>query len=461
MTVLGGVADDLTGATTTGVLLARSGARTAVCFDESNAREAAAQKQYQAVMISTGSRAFSPEDAYRKVSSAAGVLIDMGVRFFHKRIDTTLRGPIGSEIDAMLDMLSGTVAVVVPAMPSSRRILAGGYSIIDGIPLVRTPAANDVRTPVRECYVPRLLSAQTKRKTAWISLSTVLGGSDCILREVQKSAAEGAEIFIVDAVEERDLEEIAKACIASGKEILSVDPGAFTVALARQRGLIREELPNLPGTEPEVPGKTVLVVAGSATPVTKRQMEVLEEAGKCYRIPVDPHSLMDGGSRAEREVAKAADLVQSSLESDCAPREILLETALHSEVLDLDAEDASRGYAHGRGAELINEGLGQIAEQVMACSSESIAGIYATGGDTLVSVCRHLGSGTLSVLDYVIPQADVSQLTGKYAGLPVVGKGGLTGDGETAVKIVDRLFMEYGRRHEAEEAGAKRLVEKE
>ena len=54
----------------------------------------------------------------------------MTVSYTH--LDTTLRGGIGFEIDAMLEQLPlETVAVVVPAMPQSRRILVGGYSVID------------------------------------------------------------------------------------------------------------------------------------------------------------------------------------------------------------------------------------------------------------------------------------------------------------------------------------------
>ena len=82
-------------------------------------------------------------------------LKEMGVKYFQKRIDTTLRGGVGVEIDAMLDQLpEGTVAVVVPAMPQSRRILVGGYSVIDGMALINTPVAKDVRTPVKEDYIP-------------------------------------------------------------------------------------------------------------------------------------------------------------------------------------------------------------------------------------------------------------------------------------------------------------------
>ncbi len=445
MPILGGVADDLTGATTTGVLLARSGAKTMVYIGEENAKESADQTGMDAVMISTGSRALSPETAYEKVGRAVRALADMGVRYYQKRIDTTLRGSIGSEIDAMLDQLEDWIAVVVPSMPASRRILVGGYSIIDGVPLVNTPAARDVRTPVTECYIPRLIAGQTKRKTAFISLSTVLEGAESIRKELGSAAADGAQIVVVDAVTAGDVDEIAKACIASGKEILSVDPGAFTAALAYRRGIIHEERADLPGTAPEVPGKAVLILAGSATPVTKRQMEVLEGEGGCLRISIDPRSLMDGGVSAENEICEAVSRAADVLRGKTVPRVILCETALHGNVLDLASEEKQRGYKRGRGAELINEGLGRIAERVMGTAGEKIAGIYATGGDTLLSVCAQLGSGSLTVFDYVIPQADVTRLTGKYEGLPVIGKGGLTGADDTAVRIVERLFMEYGR----------------
>ena len=46
MPLIGAVADDLTGATTTGVLLARSKARTAVFFNEEAAQKARETERY-------------------------------------------------------------------------------------------------------------------------------------------------------------------------------------------------------------------------------------------------------------------------------------------------------------------------------------------------------------------------------------------------------------------------------
>ena len=185
MPLIGAVADDLTGATTTGVLLARSKARTAVFFNEEAAKKEAACEELDAILISSNSRPLPGDEAYEKVHSATEALVDMGVKYFSKRIDTTLRGGVGVEIDAMMDVIGNdVVAVVVPAMPQSRRILVGGYSVIDGVALINTPVAQDVRTPVHENYIPRLLAGQSKRKVELIGLDVVLKGREAIAEEL-------------------------------------------------------------------------------------------------------------------------------------------------------------------------------------------------------------------------------------------------------------------------------------
>ena len=439
MPLIGAVADDLTGATTTGVLLARSKARTAVFFNEEAAQEARETASLDAILISSNSRPLPKEEAYDKVKSATNALKAMGVKYFSKRIDTTLRGGVGVEIDAMLDQLNeDAIAVVVPAMPQSRRILVGGYSVIDGVALINTPVAQDVRTPVKENYIPRLLAGQTRRKVGLVTLDQVLKGKDGIKEALTGVRNDGAGVIIVDAITLEDVDQIAQACIDLDWDVVAVDPGPFTSKLAYRRGLIQEEQPNVPPAASEA-GKTVLIAAGSATPVTKKQMQVLCEDSRHVRISVEPIPLINGGDEALDE---AVELI----ERDKQPRAILFETALHGEILNLDEEDKKRGYAGGMSANRINAGLGTIISQVLEqVGREKIAGLYTTGGDTMVNVCYQLGVECIEVMDYVIPQTDVGRLVGKYDGLPVVGKGGLTGNDNTACDIVERLFKEAAR----------------
>lgn len=446
MPLIGTVADDLTGATTTGVLLARSKARTAVFFNVEAASNAEAVEELDAIIISSNSRPLPANEAYDKVKDATAALKNMGVKYYQKRTDTTMRGGIGVEIDAMLDQLSEeTVAVVVPAMPQSRRILVGGYSVIDGVALVNTPVAQDVRTPVKENYIPRLLAGQTRRKVGLVTLDKVLAGDEVVKEALAEQRAAGCQVIVVDAITLEDVENIAQACIALSWDVVTVDPGPFTAKMAYHRSLIGVEEPNLP-PEAEEAGKTVLIAAGSATPVTKKQMEVLCEDTRHVRVSVDPVSLIEGGPTALEEVEKAVHKAAEHLESGSRPRAILFETALHGELLNLGEEDNKRHYAHGMSADRINAGLGMIISKVLEkAGRDRIAGLYTTGGDTMVNVCRQLGVECIEVLDYVIPQTDIGRLVGSYDGLPVVGKGGLTGNDHTACDIVDRLFREAAR----------------
>lgn len=446
MPLIGAVADDLTGATTTGVLLARSKARTAVFFNEEAATRAGETDTLDAILVSSNSRALPAEEAYEKVHSASMALKQMGVTYFSKRIDTTLRGGIGTEIKAMLDVLGeDATAVVVPSMPQSKRIVVGGYSIIDGVALSKTPVAQDVRTPVHECYIPRLLEKQTGETVGLITLDTVLKGREMIAEELVRIRAQH-RLIVVDAITLEDIEEIASACVSLNWNVLAVDPGAFTAKLAYCRGLTCKEAPNVPEKTADGAGKTVLIAAGSATPVTKKQLSILCEDPRHIQISVNPVPLINGSQDAADEADRAVLQIMELLSRPIPPRAILIETALHGDILNLSEEDKKRGYANGMSANRINAGLGTIIQKTLDLAGrERIAGLYTTGGDTMVNVCFQLGVECIEVLDYVIAQTDVGRLEGKYQGMPIIGKGGLTGYDTIALDIVDRLFREAAR----------------
>lgn len=104
--------------------------------------------------------------------------------------------------------------------------------------------------------------------------------------------------------------------------MVSVDPGPFTSKLAYYRNIIGKEEANLPPKGNEE-GKTVLIAAGSATPVTKKQMEVLCEDERHVRVSVDPIPLIEGGEDALCEVDKAITKAAELMDRDVPPRAIL------------------------------------------------------------------------------------------------------------------------------------------
>lgn len=420
---LGIVADDLTGATTVGVLLARSGVKTAAFFNTDSFL--ASDSEWQAMVISSDSRPLPKAEAQQRVRNATQALKDRGASYFTKRVDTTLRGGIGYEIDAMLDVLpEETVAVVVPAMPQSRRILVGGYSVIDSVALSCTDVAKDVRTPVTETFVPDLLGAQTKHRVGYVSLSCVLKGKAAVGEALAQQQLEGCRVIVVDAISLEDVENVAQAVVSLNWNVLAVDPGPFTERLAQARGIIQgESRAEKPFTQGQPQG-SIVIVAGSATPVTKKQLtHLIEHNEQVCHIPVDAELLIDKEHAADIEVERVVRQAQDCL-SNHKNAVFVFESALTGRLLNLTEEEQRFGLTHGEAADNINQGLGNIVKTVLSRPDQDIKGLYMTGGDTMVNVLKLLGATGIEMVDYVIPQTDLVRIIGgEYAGLVCVGKG--------------------------------------
>ena len=449
MAIIGAIADDLTGATTVGALLAKSGVDTVVLFNTDYIGPQESACDHQAVVVSTDSRALPKELAYKKVKEATVKLREIGIKQFSKRIDTTLRGGIGVEIDAMLDALGEDyVAVMVPAMPQSNRILIGGYSLINGVPLSKTPVANDVKTPVMESFIPRLIASQTKNRIVYVGLDELLQGKENLKTVLSESRKSGARILLVDATSLSEVEMIAQAVTELKWKTVAVDPGPFTERLSVAHQLASPDATNVRKVRTESDSGdegTVMVVAGSATPVTTMQMKALKRLNGTRVISVKILPLLSGEARYEAETQSVVNEVEKLFAAEKPPRVLILafETTLTGNLVDLVGQESLHGLAAGQASGIISESLGKITRKVIEKIGDHITGIYLTGGDIMVSACRNLDVKGIQLVDYVIPQADQGKLVGGICdGLSVVCKGGLTGEEKTAVQCVNRLFDE-------------------
>lgn len=452
--MIGAVTDDFTGTASAGVLIARSQARTGLFLDVEALEGSEDAARLDAVFVSSNSRHLKPEDAYREVCRATRALRSAGVTCFSKKIDTTLRGRIGTEIDAMLDTLGGDmIAVMVPTMPQSRRICLNGISIIDGTVLTDTPIARDVKTPVKDAFVPRLIQGQTRRKVQLISIENVDRGRGTLKCAMIDARERGAQVLVMDAVTLEHIDLIAQTCVELGWNVLAVDPGPFTMKLNYRRGIIKEEVAapaeGKAGPEGEIKpeGRVALCVVGSANPLTKAQMKYLCDDEANVAVHVSPYMLISGQEQFGEEVNRAVGAAVKLFRQEPRPRSIVIGTALQDCVVNLDEEDFRRGYDSGTCSKLINEGLAEITGRVMEfAGQEQVAGLLLTGGDTMESVCRRLHVSYIEAIDNIVAQVDVGRIMGKYAGLPVVVKGGFCGSREIGTVIVRRLLLESKER---------------
>src|SRR6266404_6761607 len=106
------IADDLTGACDAGAQFAGRGPVPVFVAP------ASPESEWNVAVVDTESRALAPDDAADLVRAAVKrVEGQLAGRLLFKKIDSTLRGSVAAELDALLDASGRRTALVCPAFP--------------------------------------------------------------------------------------------------------------------------------------------------------------------------------------------------------------------------------------------------------------------------------------------------------------------------------------------------------
>ncbi|MEW8978053.1 MAG: four-carbon acid sugar kinase family protein [Symbiobacterium sp.] len=426
---LGVIADDLTGANATGVLLTRTTGFPTASLTDLRWPEGGLD-DYPCVVIATESRAIPADEARRRVTRAARLLLDHGYRPVAKRVDSTLRGNVGPEVEAVLETLGpGSVALVTGAFPASGRTTSGGIHYVHGVPLAETAVRNDPLCPVTESHVPTLLRRQTRLPVGQITLDTVRAGAGAVAEAIGEQARRGVRVLCPDAETDDDIRSLGEGMARSGIPCVAADPGPLTAAFAAATlaGGAAGSTGTAAATGTPAPAgpKRVLVVAGSVTPLTREQLDHLERETDARLITVDAGALGRDSDTAENEISR---VVAALAAIDLGRPVIGVRT---SEVLSsTDAAMAGR----------IAAGFAEIAARALE-RVHGLTGLYTSGGDITLAVCRRLQAGAIHLKAEVLPLAVRGYLIGGLRpGLSIVTKGGLVGDATAAVACVRHLL---------------------
>lgn len=421
MVKVGVIADDLTGANATGALLSKRGIRSVSVLDP-RALDSVSSLEGRVIIVSTSSRYLSPEEAYERVQSAFRSLIGLGCGFLSKRIDTTLRGNIGYEVDAMMDASDDfPYALVLPSFPSAGRICLGGHVLVNSIPLDETEVIRESVFRFDTSSAVKILAKQSKRKVLHIPYDVVRQGEGAVIDSL--NGVPENSLVVLDAVTDADIERLSTYCLKWGKRFIPVDPGPFTASLASHMFRGETVLPK------------ILVVIGSVTELIRKQVEYLSKSYEVRWIKLDVRRLISGDPKDEIE--EKVNLIKEGFRSHFL---VGLITALSDEDV-ISFEEAER---LGLGKDLynrINDVIGLIVSRVLEENKDLIKGLYVSGGDTVSAIGKSLGALGISVKDEVYPLAAFGRLVGgAFDGLAVVTKGGLVGKEDTIKLCVDYLL---------------------
>lgn len=437
---VGVIADDLTGANGTGVMLVKQGLMAVTKF---NTYQMDNMNDNTAICIDTDSRYIMSGEAKERIKETTLGLIKCNIDILCKRIDSTFRGNIGQEIDGILECKDNAISIVVPSYPALNRITVGGYLLINDIPLQETDVANDPIKPIKNSYLPDLLREQTINKIGLIELSTICQGSEKIMEEVYKRAGEGYKIIICDAVTEKHIQEIAKAMADSNKYyLLPADPGPLTSyyvgeCIANVMGAVAPG-PMSQDVHPDNDRSTnrgcsnkIMVSIGSVTSLTRRQLHYLSQKERVTPIHVNPEHLILTGEQRQQEISLVVSEALETLKIDS----IIIVTTSDEDcpILNLMEISQKEGVTEDKIAVRISEGLAEISKHILNGSNNRIKGCIFSGGDVTASFCRVAEADGIHLVEEVMPLIAHGKLLGRYYnGLHIITKGGLVGD-ETAL----------------------------
>ncbi|WP_027954880.1 four-carbon acid sugar kinase family protein [Halobacillus kuroshimensis] len=404
--------DDLTGANATGVKLNKKGFKTATIIHGLPVLDAG----YQAICLDTDSRYASKDLARSRVKAALEKSERVGQGgIYSKRIDSTLRGNIGTEMETMLEFLGeDAVAVVVSSFPDSARTTIGGFLLVDNIPLQQTDVAADPVKPLTTSKVEEIIRCQTSLPITSVGLDMVMGDPAALKKKID-DVKQHSKVICFDAVTDEHIESIAEVVKDIDSPILAVDPGPFTAAYASKK------LNHVRTNE------KYLITIGSATSQTGLQIDYFTQKTNVKPIHVDPARLATFSETWDQEVNRIVDIAGERIRDS----DILLVTTYHpgQKMLNLSQIAEEEGTTEEGLAKRITDGLGVISRRLLQSHSESFKGCYLSGGDVTASVASITRAHGIALKDEILPLAAYGNFTGGYLdGLPIVTKGGMIGD---------------------------------
>ena len=151
------IADDLTGAADTGVQFSPffEDTRLVSYLQVDRLPEPTLPSSARATALYTNSRALGADAARKRLIFVAQTLAKKISLWIYKKIDSCMRGNVGTEVEALLDALGYEMSFITPAFPEMGRTTIEDVHRVHGIPLSQTEISQDPATPVTDSRLSR------------------------------------------------------------------------------------------------------------------------------------------------------------------------------------------------------------------------------------------------------------------------------------------------------------------
>ncbi|GAB2775224.1 four-carbon acid sugar kinase family protein [Rhabdobacter roseus] len=393
--------------------------------------------QIQAFGVAGTSRSLSPAQMNAELPPIFQEISRISSRFFHYKVCSTFDsspeiGSIGHAIDLACRYFPSSFIPLVVGAPNLNRFCAFGnlfarvgsttYRLDRHPTMSRHPI-----TPMQESDLRLHLSKQTPRKVHMLDVLSLEEGDDQIEKLIQQAKEDpSAPFLLMDVINQDHLKKIGEIILRHSQtknQLLVGSSGieaALTACLQKKNSLTKYDV-----SVSVAQASKMIVMAGSCSPTTQKQIEYALKAGFAG-IRINSQKLVDPAGR-EPEIQRVVALANQLLRQ----KNVLLYTALGPDDPAIADTRAKLEVLSDRGAlpaDFLAKIQGKMLLQILEEHHE--ARVIVAGGDTSGYVAEALEIYALEVLIPVAPGAPLCMAHSKntkFDGLEIALKGGQCG----------------------------------
>lgn len=411
----GCIADDFTGASDAASFLQKGGMRVVLVNGvPRNPGKGGLAEGVDGVVIALKSRALPPGEAVDQTLLAARWLREAGAEQMYVKycstFDSTEKGNIGPVCDRLLEWTGQRFTLLCPSLPANGRTVKKGILYVDGTPLAESPMSRHPVNPMKKSRIRDLMESQS-RYPCYETGAGCAGAAKGELPEHYylvpdyESRKDGQTIAgkfgdlglltggsgLCEALAEYHVEKRGGR-ERQGKQGDSNRERQENQEVSRGRQENQGDSRGWPedGTATGREQKKLLILAGSCSAATRRQIEAWKQAGgSCLRI--DPRQLLEDFSVLEQAKRRIREM----------EGELLVYSA---PAAGGEAGEESQAAGQGELSAVLDRAFSGLALYGRGCGCKRLV---VAGGETSGAVTRALGYQAFYVGDSIAPGVPV------------------------------------------------------
>lgn len=421
------IADDLTGANDTGVQFAKKGYNTIVSILD----------KQSAIIIPNNLDVFVMDTETRELESKAArkglrdILKKININkkdIVYKKIDSTLRGNIGIEIEEIMMIFNKDICIFSPSYPPYQRITVGGYLIVQQKPLGLSEYSSNNLEQIENSFIPFLLKRQTDFSVGQIDLKDVAKGQKTILLKINELYQKGNKIMVVDSTNEEHLKDIfASGLKFDGQVLFSGSAG------------LANHFPNIYNKNEDLKiniennNGPVMVVAGSRSSIMEVQINYLKNRLNFTKLKIDLEQIFSNKDKILDNYTTVC------IEAIKGNRDLVIHTdAIYNEEKSINKKVMLKYHLGFRELESeIKKFLGELASNII--KNGYVRNLILTGGDVALGVCKELNIHNLNILDELLPGIPLAIANYRKFKLNIITKAGGFGKKDALYNLINKL----------------------